>query len=247
MDAIVRTAGCSTGREVSSRCQHPEAGPPPGTEATLFGWQTGREFVWFFGSGWPGQGRPRGRPWALGGTGQRCPGPDALPDRVRPLGRLGTLFPSGGLDRQGLGFGRWMPSVPRASGGTGRRGCVRSAPDLSCGLFETGSRRGGKAVGIWAHWSLGVGCYRRWVQLGAGCPGRRPRLRRAPNLQYGLLRGLRVYWQELVAIGGPFFLGVGRWVVLRRWALGPLGVGWSRAASNGPTTTISCVQPRNSV
>lgn len=190
----------------------------------------------------PGEGPGR---WVAQGSGVPAQTPSQT--ACGPLGRLETLFPSGGLDRQGLGFGRWMPSVPRASGGTGRRGCVRSAPDLSCGLFEIGARRGRKGVGIWALWSLGVGCYRRWVQLGAGCPGRRPRLRRAPNLQYGLFRGLRVCRQELVAIGGPFLLGVGRWVVLRRWALGPLGVGWSRAASNGPTTTKLCVQPRNSV
>ena len=110
-----RPDGGGQGQEMSFCCWRPGAGPPPGRREHC-GWQAGRRFVWFLGFGSPGQGRPRGGPWALGGIGQRCPGPDALPDRVRPLGRCETPFPSGGLDRQGLGFWRWMLPITQGTG-----------------------------------------------------------------------------------------------------------------------------------
>ena len=109
-----------------------------------------------------------------------------------------------------VGVGRWAgqggeaapdrPRISRAAYLRSRHGAAgrSSAPEHFC---------------PWALGAMGVGCYGRWVQLGAGCSGRRPQLRRAPNLHYRLFRGIRVCYQELMATGGPFLLGVGRWVV----------------------------------
>lgn len=98
--------------------------------------------------------------------------------------------------------------------------------------------------GSWASDAIGVGS--NWVPgaqgggLGSGEP------QTCSKASLGASESVGKSWLPSGDLF-PWALGVGRWVVLRRWALGPLGVGWSRAASNGPTTTKFCVKPRNSV